>query len=386
MTDPLRLVILTTGRQDYGILRSTIQLVQGDARFAAEVWAGGMHLSSRFGRTIDFVRADVRLPIRELEFLRDPTDMVGDAARALAIVGHSLEEVRPDLLLVVGDRSETLAAGIAATLARVPLAHLHGGEETEGAIDNVFRHALTKLSHLHLVSHPRHAERVLRMGEDPAMVQIVGAPGVDNLYRTDLPSRFEIESDLQWPLEDPVVLVTMHPATLGDDPHVEVSAVATAMERVEATYLITCPNADSGGEQIRRYWTEWALDRPRVKVVNSLGELRYWAVLRFAAAVLGNSSSGIIEAPAAEIPVVNVGDRQRGRLRLGAVCDVRPRVGEIEEALRAAIDGRIERRADEDGYPTGPAAPRIVEAIASFPAPYSPRKQFRDQLIGGDRE
>jgi UDP-hydrolysing UDP-N-acetyl-D-glucosamine 2-epimerase len=376
LSDPIRLAVLTTGRQDYGILRSTIGLLQDDERFASEVWAGGMHLSPRFGRTIDHVRADTRLPVRELAFLHEPPDPIEDAARAVAVVGGALEQARPDLLLVVGDRSESLAAGVAATLAGVPIAHLHGGEETEGAIDNACRHALTKLSHLHLVSHPRHAERVVQMGEDPASVRGVGAPGVDNLYREDLPGRSELESFLGLSLEDPIALVTVHPATLGEDPESTVAAVAAAMDRVEATYVVTCPNADRGGERIRHYWSRWVPGRPRVRLVDSLGELRYWALLRAAAVVLGNSSSGIIEAPAAGVPAVNVGDRQQGRLRVGAVRDVPACPDEIEAALRDAISGAMEGAAGEAPYPAGPAAPRILRALAEWPIPVPPRKRF----------
>jgi UDP-N-acetylglucosamine 2-epimerase (non-hydrolysing)/GDP/UDP-N,N'-diacetylbacillosamine 2-epimerase (hydrolysing) len=378
LADPIRLALLTTGRQDYGILRSTTQLLQTDTRFAPEVWAGGMHLSSRFGRTIDHVRADSRLPVRELGFLHEPPHAVGDAAKALAEIGVALEDARPDLLLVVGDRSESLAAGVAATLVGVPIAHLHGGEETEGAIDNACRHALTKLSHLHLVSHARHGQRVLQMGENPASVRIVGAPGVDNFYRSDLPDRAKLEEFLGLSLEDPVALVTVHPATLGEEAERMVTAVASAMERVEATYIITCPNADRGGEIIRRYWMEWATGRPRVRVVDALGELRYWAVLRRAAVVLGNSSSGIIEAPAAGVPVVNVGERQRGRLRIGAVRDVPANSDAIEAALREAISGGIALSSGEAPYPSGPAAPRIIDALVEWRIPVPPRKTFRD--------
>jgi UDP-N-acetylglucosamine 2-epimerase (non-hydrolysing)/GDP/UDP-N,N'-diacetylbacillosamine 2-epimerase (hydrolysing) len=278
----------------------------------------------------------------------------------------------------MGDRSETLAAGLAATVAGVPIVHLHGGEETEGAIDNACRHALTKLSHLHLVSHPAHAARVVQMGEDPATVVVVGAPGLDNRYRDDLPGRGELEQSLGIALDPPVVLVTMHPTTLGQAPSDELTAVAQAMAEVPATYVVTAPNADAGGAAIREFWGRWVSGRKRVVLVETLGETRYWGLLRLGDAVLGNSSSGIIEAPVAGVPVVNVGDRQKGRLRLGGVADVPAQADRVADAIRAALArGRDASRAN-GGYPDGPAAPRIVAALRAWEVPCPPRKAFRE--------
>lgn len=381
MHSPRSIAVLTTGRQDYGILRSTIRELSTDPRFRLEIWAGGMHLVARYGRTIDLIRQDGVEVARELHFLGESPDALADTARAVETIGNALHASRPDALLLLGDRTETLAAGVAATIAQVPVVHLHGGEETEGAIDNSCRHALTKLAHLHLVSHARHAERVLQMGEHPDSVVVVGAPGLDNLYRHDLPSLAEVAKSLGHCLPDPVVLVTMHPATLGGDSVVEVTAVAGAMDEVAATYLVTSPNADAGGEAIRDLWLQWTVGRENVIFVDALGEVRYWSVLRSAAAVLGNSSAGIIEAPAAGIPVVNVGDRQRGRLRYGAVVDVPAEVHAISAALRGALQGLVGAAAEngtDSGYPAGPAAPRIVEVLAQWEIPCPPRKVFRD--------
>jgi UDP-hydrolysing UDP-N-acetyl-D-glucosamine 2-epimerase len=282
--------------------------------------------------------------------------------------------------VLLGDRYETFAAALAATLGRVPVVHLYGGEETEGAIDNAIRHALTKLSHLHLVSHETHARRVLQMGEPEDTVVVVGAAGLDNLHRSDLPGRAELENRLGLALESPVVAVTLHPATLGDDPGTEVRALSAAMERVPATYIVTLPNADAGGDVIREHWARWARGRARVVVVDALGETFYWSLLRSADAVLGNSSSGIIEAPAAGLPVINVGDRQRGRLRSAHVEDVPAEANAIEAGLRAVLapDARQRYQAMPPLYPAGPSAPRIVQALAAWRIPNPPRKRFHD--------
>jgi UDP-hydrolysing UDP-N-acetyl-D-glucosamine 2-epimerase len=321
------------------------------------------------------LRRDGVSAARELSFLAEPPEPAADASAALAQIGAALAEDRPDALVLVGDRAEVLAAGVAATIARVPIVHLHGGEESEGAIDNACRHALTKLSHLHLVSHRVHADRVIGMGEDPSCVVVVGAPALDHAFRDDLPGRDELGAELGLALKRPVVLVTVHPATLGAAGREEVAAVAGAMARVPATYVVTAPNADEGGAEIADYWRGWAANRSGVAVVEALGDRRYWAMLRLADAVLGNSSSGIIEAPALGAPVVNVGDRQRGRLRFGPVTDV----PSDEPAIAAALQGAIasgRRQPSDGGYPPPPVAPRIVDALRSWQIPRPPRKRF----------
>jgi UDP-hydrolysing UDP-N-acetyl-D-glucosamine 2-epimerase len=373
-----RLAVLTTGRQDYGILRSTILLLRRTPGFEVAVWAGGMHLQPRFGEPLaSFSRDDVPVA-RELPFTAEPPDPPADAAAALAQVADALADERPDALVLVGDRTETLAAGVAATLARVPIVHLHGGEETEGAIDNACRHALTKLSHLHLVTHQVHADRVVRMGEDPSCIVIVGAPGLDNALRDDLPGRPELAAELGIALEAPLVLVTVHPTTLGGSARDEVAAVADAMAQVPASYVVTAPNADEGGVEIASYWRDWARGRSRVAVVEALGDRRYWAMLRLADAVLGNSSSGLLEAAPLGVPAVNVGDRQRGRLRFGPVTDVPASAPAVSAGLREAL---ARPRATPDapgGYPARPAAPRIVEALRRWSIPCPPRKRFHE--------
>jgi UDP-hydrolysing UDP-N-acetyl-D-glucosamine 2-epimerase len=379
LTELRRLAVLTTGRQDYGILRSTILLLRRTPDFEVAVWAGGMHLQRRFGEPLAALKRDGVPVARELPFLAEPPSPMADTAAALARVGAALMEDAPDALVLVGDRTEALAAGLAATLAKVAIVHLHGGEESEGAIDNACRHALTKLSHLHLVSHRVHADRVIRMGEDPASVVVVGAPALDHAYRDDLPGIEALSEDLGVRLEPPVVVVTMHPATLGGPAGEEVAAVAGAMARVPATYVVTAPNADAGGAEIADYWRRWAQDRERVALVDALGDRRYWAMLRLADAVLGNSSSGIIEAPALGVPVVNVGDRQRGRLRYGPVTDVPAAEDAVATALREALaTGRRAPGDDLGGYPPAPVAPRIVEALRRWEIPHPPRKRFRD--------
>lgn len=378
MPESCRLAILTTGRQDYGILRSTILLLRRTPGMQTQVWAGGMHLDHRFGEPLASFGADGITPDRELPFLSDPPDQASDVAEAIRQTAAALKAATPEALMLLGDRAETLAAAFAATLSQVPIVHLHGGEESEGSIDNACRHAVTKLSHLHLVSHRAHADRVLQMGEDPANVVVVGAPGLDNAARDDLPGREELEASLGVRLEPPVVLVTLHPTTLGGAADEEVVATAAAMAQVPATYVVTAPNSDEGGAVIREYWQSWRGRRENVALAESLGERRYWALMKLAAAVLGNSSSGIIEAPALGVPVVNVGDRQRGRLRYGPVTDVPANTGAIACALSNAVCAARNQPGHDQAYPAGPAAPRVLKALQEWTIPRPPRKSFRD--------
>lgn len=379
MREPWRVAVFTSGRQDYGILRSTIKSLAGCPDITPLIYVGGMHLSPRFGRTVSFLQADGVPIARELPFIAEPPDPVPDAARALESIGAALSADRPDVMLLVGDRFETAAAGIASGIARVPLAHLHGGEETEGSSDNAYRHALTKLSHLHLVSLQAYGDRVIQMGEDPARVVVVGAPGLDNLYRDDLPDREGLEHELGVPLVEPVVIVTVHPETLSGAPNLATStAVAAALEQVRGTCVVTQANADPGGVEIAGFWDQWSRGRENVVVRQALGERAYWALLKIASAMVGNSSSGIIEAPAARLPSVNVGDRQRGRVRSAYTLDVSAVPDAVGHALATVLDpaSRIRLAGAPLPFPEGPAAPRVIAALRDWLPRRATRKTF----------
>ncbi|MEA2518436.1 MAG: hypothetical protein QOF49_516 [Chloroflexota bacterium] len=397
------IAVLTTGRQDWGILRSTCAAIRATDGLRLWLIAGGMHLSAAYGMTVEQLRVDGFAPDSELAWLAGDGDRDGDrddglrrdrdrnragaigteipaadqAAAALAAVGAELAAHRPAALLVAGDRLETAAAAVAATLAGVPLIHLHGGEQTEGAFDDALRHAITKLSHLHLVSHPEHADRVVALGEDPATVHVVGAPGLDNAGRDDLPDRTELAASLGIELAPPVVIVTVHPATLATDQAGLAAAVAEAMDAVPATYVITLPNSDPEAGLVRAALLSAAAGRPDRVAVDALGERRYWGLLRVADAMLGNSSSGLIEAPAVGLPVVNVGDRQKGRRRDANIVDVPAEGRAVAAALRRALEPatRIALGAARRPLADGRAGERIARIIAAWTPPDPPRKR-----------
>lgn len=364
-----RIAILTSGRQDWGILRSTCAGLAAEAYFDLRVLAGGMHCEPTFGHTITQIEAEGFSPAETLPWITHDTleQAASQAGTALQMISAALRRQQPAALLLVGDRFETVAAALAATLERVPIVHLHGGERTLGAFDNAFRNAVTQMSQLHLVSHATHAARVVAMGVDPTSVHVVGPPGTDNLYRHDLPDRAELEAALDLPLADPVVLVTFHPTTLGGSPEFEVAQLCAALDRVPATYVITLPNADPGNTAIRTR-LQAAAERRGRRAVDALGDRLYWGMLRLTRALLGNSSSALIEGAAAGVPAVNVGDRQKGRLRGSNVIDVPVEAGAIEAGLVRALDPdfHAKARSAPSPYPSGLAADRIVSILAAW--------------------
>ena len=386
MPDRRSIAVLTTGRQDWGILHSICLAIGEHKDLRLRLIVGGMHLSLRFGLTIEEVRADGFEPDDVLDWLggrgtgeagasSDPS-ATQQAGRALELVGDALETDPPDCLVLVGDRLETMAAAVAATVERVPIVHLHGGEQTLGAFDDSLRHAITKLSHLHLVSHEEHARRVVALGEDPALVHVVGSPGLDGAVRSDLPDRAQLEAELGIRLEPPVVIVTVHPATLDPDPAAVADVVAEAMDAVEATYVVTLPNADPGGAEVRTRMVA-AAKGPRRIAVEALRERRYWGLMRIADAMLGNSSSGIVEAPAVDLPVVNVGDRQLGRRREANVIEAAVSPAAVTAALRDALGPETRRRIALLHPPLadGQAGRRVADIIAGWRPPHPPRKR-----------
>jgi UDP-hydrolysing UDP-N-acetyl-D-glucosamine 2-epimerase len=382
-----RIAVLTTGRQDWGILRSVCEAIRREPGLELELVAGGMHLSARHGGTVDELVADAFEPAARLDFLTTlgvgagsatgPTETPAaeQAAAAIAATADWLRSARPDAIVLAGDRFETAAAALAATLELVPIVHLHGGEQTLGAFDDALRHAITKLAHLHLVSTEEHRQRVIALGEDPTTVHVIGAPSLDNARRADLPDRAELARDLGVALDAPLVVVTVHPATLDADPTATARAVADAMDAVPATYVVTLPNVDPGSDAAAATMAAAAAQPHRVGVA-ALGERRYWGLLRIADAMLGNSSSGIIEAPAVDLPVVNVGDRQAGRDRWPGLVDAADEARDVAAALRRVLDPafRASLPPPDPRLVDGRAGERAARIIAAWQPSRPPRK------------
>ena len=334
---------MTGTRADYGLLRPVMRELDAMDRFELQVIATGTHLSPEFGRTVSTIEDDGFTVHEHVEMLLSSDTPVGvTKSLGLAAIGmaESFERLHPDLVLLLGDRYEILATAQAALVARIPVAHLCGGDVTEGAIDDSMRHAITKLSHLHFVTNAEAARRVIQMGETPEHVSTVGNPGLDELVRSQPLSASELEATLGLRLRPQNVLVTYHPATLAEEPpapsFAEVLAALDALGP-EVGIVLTLSNADTGGRILIEMARAFADERDNAVAHDSLGQVRYYSCLKAFDAVIGNSSSALMEAPVTGTPAVNVGERQRGRLRAASAIDCPVDRTAIEHAIRRAL-------------------------------------------------
>ena len=289
-------------------------------------------------------------------------------ARAIEGFGSYFQDCRPALLVVLGDRYETFAVCAAAVSVCIPIAHLHGGETTEGAMDECFRHCITKMSYLHFTAAEPYRRRVIQLGEDPARVFNVGGLGVENALHTDFLTPEQLESDLRFPLlQKPYVVTTFHPVTLepGSAEAQLEELLAAIASREDLHFLITKSNADTGGQSINERLDIFKKEHSHCHVVVSLGMRRYMSALKYALCVLGNSSSGLLEAPSFGIPTINIGDRQRGRIQAESVLNCRPEREDILRALERACspDFRKKAAAARNPYGDGNTSGRILEMI-----------------------
>lgn len=378
-----RIAVFTATRAEYGLLYWLMKDIQSSDSLQLQVIVSGTHLSPEFGETWKQIVDDGFSVDARVEMLLSSDSAVGVAkSMGLGTIGFadSLERLAPDMLVVLGDRFEALSVVQAAVVMRIPVAHLHGGEITEGAYDDAFRHAISKLSYLHFVAAEPYRQRVIQLGESPGRVFNVGAMGLDHLQRTPQMTLNELAESLSFPLCQPFLLATYHPETLGADGVEDFESLLHALDEFpQYQVLFTYPNADNGGRQIITMLEAYAGARPnRVKAVPSLGFKRYLSAVALADAVVGNSSSGIIEVPAFYVPTVNIGQRQRGRLAAASVLHCEATRTAIQNALSMALSEafRMFCRTVENPYGQGCAAQSIVEVLEQF-AGASP-KTFHD--------
>ena len=341
MISKLRKICVITGtRADYGLVYWILKDLEAASGTDLQLVAAAMHLAPEFGHTVDLIRKDGFSVDGEVAML-EPENTPAGIARSLGrgVIGFSdaFEKLQPDIVVLLGDRFEMLAAAGAATSMLIPIAHIHGGEITEGAIDNAFRHAITKMAHFHFVAAPAYRDRVIQMGEAPDHVYVVGAPGLDNLERLKIPNRDQLFERLEIDPSRQVFLVTYHPATLDEKNPIEAleELLAALDEFPDVSVIITKANADAGGRAINDRLESYATScSGRVHFATTLGQVNYLGALMAADVIIGNSSSGIIEAPASGTPTVNLGIRQAGRLRAGSIIDC----DEKKEAIVTAIN------------------------------------------------
>ena len=360
---------VTVGRSDYGIFLPVLRKIQSDPDLQLRLIVAGMHLSSEFGLSVKEIEAD-GFDIGERVEMTLSSDTPEALAKSMGLgtigFAQAYARLRPDILLVVGDRFEMHSAALAALPFKIPVAHIHGGELTEGAIDDALRHSITKLSHLHFVATEAYRRRVVQMGEEPWRVIVSGAPGLDNLRSVEFLDRKSLETDLGLSLENGSLLVTYHPVTLEyEDTEWQVDQLLGALKECGLPIVFTKPNADTHGSIITRMLQDFVEHYPEARLVDNLGTQRYFSLMAQVSAMVGNSSSGIIEAPSLGLPAVNIGSRQNGRIRGGNVIDVGYRRDEIVAGIRKAISPEF--RAGIPGttnpYGEGDAADVIVEHI-----------------------
>jgi GDP/UDP-N,N'-diacetylbacillosamine 2-epimerase (hydrolysing) len=379
-----RICVVTGSRAEFGLLRGLMEEIRAHDALELQVAVTGMHLSPEFGLTVAEVEQDFYVD-RRVEMLLSSDSAAGVAkSMGLGLIGFAdaWQELRPDLVVLLGDRFEIFAAAAAALVARIPIAHLHGGETTEGAFDEAIRHSLTKMAQLHFVAAEDYRRRVLQLGEDPHHVYLVGGLGVDAISRVRLLERDALEQALGMRFGARNLLITFHPATLDEGAAArQMRALLEALDTLPDTRLIfTSPNADTEGRALIPLIEEFVAARPHARAYPSLGQLRYLSCLQFVDGVVGNSSSGLLEAPSFAIGTVNIGMRQRGRLKAASVIDCNDDSAAIAAALQRlySADFRATLSGVRNPYGEPGAARRIVAALAATPLAGLVCKTFHD--------
>jgi GDP/UDP-N,N'-diacetylbacillosamine 2-epimerase (hydrolysing) len=364
--------VVTSSRADYGLLRPVIRRLLLDG-FDVRIAATGAHLSEGFGSTAKEIEADGFPVDAVIDVLQDDDSKLGmSKAIGAGIAGFAayFEKSMPALTVVLGDRFEIFAAATAAAVACIPIAHIHGGETTEGAVDEFFRHSITKMSYLHFTSAELYRRRVIRMGEAPDRVFLVGALGVENIRNLPLLEKSELSKGLGIPLDAPYALVTFHPATIENDTALEQMGelLAALDETGGLRYIFTKANADAGGRAVNAMIDAYCGKRDHAAAFASMGALRYLSAMKYCELVIGNSSSGILEAPIFCIPTVNIGDRQKGRICPGSVIHCAPERRAIAECIRKAGSRafRQEIACQASPYGDGAASEKIAAVIKDF--------------------
>lgn len=386
MAEPRRICVVTGSRAEYGLLYWVLNDIRQDPELNLQLVATGMHLESRFGMTVERIEADGFTVDRRV-FIDLSDDTPGGVVRSMGLgltgMSDAIEALAPDVLLVLGDRFEIMVAAQAAMVHNLPVVHIAGGDTTQGAFDEAIRHSITKMAHVHLTTNADSARRVARMGEDPAHIHVVGSPGLDHLRRAPLMSTAELEAALGARLGSRNVLVTFHPVTLDAGRGMgQFDALLQALDALprEVVKWITRPNADPGNRAFSDTLDRWAEGRDDVHVYTSLGQARYLALMSHVDAVIGNSSSGLYEAPSFRVPTVDVGDRQAGRLAAASVIHAEPTAQAIAIAMERAL--ALDCPNVLNPYGDGRTAGRIIAILKALPGrDVLLRKTFHEEVV-----
>ena len=379
-----KIAVFTGTRAEYGLLYWLLKDIQTDSNLDLQLLVSGTHLSPEFGCTYQQIEEDGFKIDEKIEILLSSDTAVGVAkSMGLGVLGFTdaLNRLKPDGLVILGDRFEALAAAQTAMILRIPVIHLHGGEITEGAYDDAIRHAITKLSFLHCTSTGEYRNRVIQLGEQPSRVHNVGAIGLDHLLRSHFMTIDELSKSLSFALDKPFLLVTYHPVTLADEaPKSSFQELLDSLDEYpDYQIIITYPNADDGGRSIIPILENYARSNAdRVLAIKSLGQMRYLSAVKHAAAVIGNSSSGIIEVPSFDVATIDIGMRQKGRLAAKSVIHCEPNKKSIVEAISVGINKKYKSDNETvcNPYGQGNASGQIITLLKNLNL--NPFKSFYD--------
>lgn len=388
-----KICVITGTRAEFGLLRWLMQEVKREPGLDLQVIVTGMHLSPEFGLTyLEVQQAGFAIDAKVEMLLSADTATAVTKSMGLGLIGFAdaYSHLAPDLIVVLGDRFEMLAAASAALIAGIPLAHLHGGETTEGAFDEAIRHSITKMSHLHFVAAEDYRRRVIQLGEQPERVFLVGGLGIDAIKRITLLDRAALETSLNFKLGRKNLLITFHPVTLdGESSQHQMSELLTALGDLTDTNLIfTMPNADTGGRELAAMVEAFVSKHSNARVYASLGQLRYLSCMQYVDGVVGNSSSGIAEAPSMGVGTINIGDRQKGRLSASSVINCLPTADSIREALDKLYEPIFQSTLNQtiNPYGNGGASRKIAKILKMHPIENLLKKSFYDIHVNVQQE
>lgn len=380
-----KICVVTGTRAEYGLLYWLMKEIQADPDLELQLIVTGMHLSPEFGLTYKEIEKEFRID-KKIEILLSSDTAVGiSKSMGLAQISfaEAYEELQPGLVVLLGDRYEIFAAANAAMIARIPIAHLHGGETSEGAFDEAIRHSITKMSHLHFVAAEEYRNRVIQLGEQPERVFNVGGMGIENIHRLPLLSKEDFEQSIDFKLAKKNLIVTFHPVTLEKSTaQQQFSELLAALDGLEDTHIIfTKANSDTDGRIINQMIDDYVANNPtKAAGFTSLGQLRYLSALQYMDAMVGNSSSGLAEAPSFKIGTINIGDRQAGRIKADSVIDCAPEKNAIAKAIATLYTPEFQQQLQQvnNPYGTGCASKNIVPVLKQVKLGSLLKKEFYD--------
>lgn len=363
--------IVTATRAEYGLLKPLIQAFEDSKSYELQLIVSGTHLSSEFGMTWHAIEQDgfsIDAKVDMLLSNDSPTAVVKSLGLMCIGISDAFERLKPDFIVILGDRYEMIGVATAANLFKIPVVHLHGGEITEGALDDSFRHALTKLSHVHFASTEEYRNRIIQLGEQPKFVCNSGAIGLDNINNLTLLTKQQLADSLDIDLSMPFFLMTYHPVTVSEQNILEeIDGIMRALLAIDNTLIVTTlSNADVGGRIINERMREWSSKYPkRIYTFASLGQLRYLSAMKYCTAVVGNSSSGIVEAPSMHVPTINIGSRQDGRIQARSIVNCKPTYEDVTLALETIFkrDFRISIERVDNPYGNGGTVAKIMSFL-----------------------